>query len=216
VYGSEHRRVPVATTSGIVILAASFGGLRAIRAVLAALPVAFPLPIVVMLHRASAEVDDPLPRILTRSCLLPVRMGTDAGKLAAGTVTVLPAGREAGLADDGTLRLSPVGGQRLSADTLMRDAANYHGASAVAVVLTGKLADGADGARAIKRAGGMVIVQDPQDCAAPGMPTAALATGCVDHPLPLPIIGPMLIAIAMAPGAADLLRVPMAPWASAS
>jgi two-component system chemotaxis response regulator CheB len=210
-FDSEHRQVQAAP-AGLVVLAASFGGLSAIRTVLGALPDTFPLPVVVILHRGETS-GDPLTGILRRGCRLPVQEGFDGARLAAGTVTVLLTGRRTALAADGTLRQRLAPGSRVSADAAMRDAACHYGASAIAVVLTGKLSDGAAGVQAVKRAGGIVIVQDPAECAAPGMPTAALATGCVDHRLPLAMIGPTLIALAMAPGAADLLRVPMAPWA---
>jgi two-component system, chemotaxis family, protein-glutamate methylesterase/glutaminase len=83
----------------------------------------------------------------------------------------------------------------------------------LAVILTGRLSDGAAGVRAVRRAGGRVLVQDPDDAQAPGMPSAALATGCVEHALPLSLVAPALVAYTMAPGAADLLAVPVPPWA---
>jgi two-component system chemotaxis response regulator CheB len=46
------------------------------------------------------------------------------------------------------------------------------------------------------------------------MPLAALATGCVDLVLPLARLPHALIALTMAPGAADLFRVPPPPWAN--
>ena len=49
---------------------------------------------------------------------------------------------------------------------------------------------------------------------AAGMPIAATATGCVDFVLPLERIAPALIALTMAPGGADLLRVPPSSWAA--
>jgi two-component system chemotaxis response regulator CheB len=58
-----------------------------------------------------------------------------------------------------------------------------------------------------------VFVQDPDDAEAPGMPNAALATGCVEHALPLALVAPALVSYVMAPGAADLLAVPVPPWA---
>jgi two-component system chemotaxis response regulator CheB len=81
-------------------------------------------------------------------------------------------------------------------------------------VLTGRLDDAAAGVRALKRRGGRAIVQDPATAQAPEMPLAALATGCADLVMPLAHIAPALIALAMAPGAADLFRVPPAPWAN--
>ncbi|MFN2561212.1 MAG: chemotaxis protein CheB [Jatrophihabitans sp.] len=200
----EHNPEPGTTTaSRVVVIAASFGGLQAIRTVLATLPEAFPAPIAVVLHRAVAPAD-PLARILARDCQLAVRAAANLAPLLAGTVAVFPAGHRCGVAPNHRVRVRPADGQRLSADLVMQDAAHHYQAGTIGVVLTGKLADGAQGVRGVKRAGGTVIVQDPAECAAAGMPTAALATGCVDHTLPLAMIGPTLIALAMAPGVAEL------------
>ena len=46
------------------------------------------------------------------------------------------------------------------------------------------------------------------------MPSAALATGCVDLVMPLNHLPHALITLTMAPGAADLFRVPPSPWAT--
>jgi two-component system chemotaxis response regulator CheB len=178
------------------LLAASFGGLAAIRTVLAALPSTFPLPLVMILHRAAGPAD-PLVQILARSTQLAVMAATDGGRLVPGTAIVLPSHQRVRLPGDGTIRLGARDGSPLAADDVMHDAAVRYGAGALAAVLTGKLSDGAAGAQAMKRAGGTVIVQTPLDCAAPGMPTAALATGCVDHQLRLSRIGPMLVMLTM-------------------
>jgi two-component system chemotaxis response regulator CheB len=45
------------------------------------------------------------------------------------------------------------------------------------------------------------------------MPSAAIATGCVDFVLPLQRIGHALVSLVMWPGAAELLRVATPPWA---
>jgi two-component system, chemotaxis family, protein-glutamate methylesterase/glutaminase len=46
------------------------------------------------------------------------------------------------------------------------------------------------------------------------MPTAAMATGCIDFVIPLDRLGAALIALTMAPGGADLLAVPSPAWAA--
>jgi len=74
---------------------------------------------------------------------------------------------------------------RPAADTLFRSVASGYGEDALAVVLTGTGSDGAEGAEAVKSAGGRVVVQDPESSEHAGMPTAAIATGCVDEVLPL-------------------------------
>jgi two-component system, chemotaxis family, protein-glutamate methylesterase/glutaminase len=59
------------------------------------------------------------------------------------------------------------------------------------------LYDGAAGAKAVKRRGGIVLAQDPATARAPSMPSSAIATGCVDHVLAPEQIAPALIALTM-------------------
>ncbi|MGY1779294.1 chemotaxis protein CheB [Geodermatophilus sp. SYSU D01036] len=194
---------------GVVVLAASAGGVRALRTVLAGLPRDFPTPVLVVQHRAAGTTDVLVP-LLCAAADLPVRAAA-AGPLRAG-VSVLPAGTTGVLGPDGDLTLveHPTLG---TADRLMASAAGAYGPRVLAAVLTGRLDDGAAGVRAVRRAGGRVLAQDPADAEAPGMPSAALATGCVEHVLPLRLVAPALVAYAMAPGAAELLAVPLPPWA---
>jgi two-component system chemotaxis response regulator CheB len=193
----------------VVVLAASAGGVRALRTVVSGLPSDFPAPVLVVQHRGSGT-PELLADLLRARGNLPVHTATP-GALQPG-VTVLPAGTTAELRPDGRLSLRPCPTAR-TADELLTSAAAAFGPGVLAVVLTGRLSDGSAGVRAVRRAGGRVLVQDPDDAEAPGMPSAALATGCVEHALPLPLVAPALVAYAMAPGAADLFAVPLPPWA---
>lgn len=194
---------------GVVVLAASTGGVHALRTVVPALPATFPTPVVVVQHRGPGT-PELLTQLLRRPSSLPVRSAT-VGPLQQG-VTVLPAGCTADFGPDGTMTPRPAPTGR-TADGVLTSAAAAFGPRVLAVVLTGRLTDGAAGVSDVRRAGGRVLVQDPADAVAPGMPNAALATGCVEHALPLPLIAPALIAYTMAPGAAELLSVPVPPWA---
>jgi two-component system chemotaxis response regulator CheB len=208
-YGTGHN-----CPSGAVVLGSSFGGLKALQSILPGLPTSFPLPVIVVNHRRGP---DALPRILRRRCDLPVDAIEPGYRLAAGRVAVAPPVGISRICEDGVVVAGEQAATRRmpdSVDRAFRAVAERFGTGAVAVVLTGRQADGADGVRLVKRAGGFVLVQDPADAAAPGMPMAALASGCADHRVPLRLIAPTLVAITMVPGARELLRVPAAPWAT--
>ena len=84
---------------------------------------------------------------------------------------------------------------RPSLDLLLVSMAETYGGACAAVVLTGTGRDGAAGVVAVKRAGGATIAQDPREAAFPGMPTAAIQTGCVEHVMGLATIAPLLVRL---------------------
>ena len=90
---------------------------------------------------------------------------------------------------------------RPAIDPLFRSAAVAYRARTVGVVLTGYLDDGTSGLLAIKRCGGLAIVQDPEDADYPDMPTSALTEVEVDYRLPLSKIGDTIRHIVEQPAA---------------
>jgi two-component system chemotaxis response regulator CheB len=70
------------------------------------------------------------------------------------------------------------------------------------------------GVRAVKGYDGRVLAQDATTSQAFDMPRASIATGCVDFVLPLDRLGTAIVALVTAPGAAELFRVPLPPWAT--
>lgn len=197
----------------VVTLVASFGGLAAVTAVLRALPAAFPAGVVVVQHGVRDERPERLANVLSSATTLPVQTAHTGIRLEPGPrVTVIPSGWSATLGQDRTLNLTEIE-PSFAGDILLSSLAPVLGPAAIAVVLTGRLSDGARGVRTIKRHGGRVLVQDPATARAEGMPTHAIATGCVDFVLPLDRIPQALIALTMAPGGAALLNVPIPAWA---
>ena len=161
----------------VVVIGASWGGMRALSRVLGDLPGDFPLPIAVAQHRDADAEDDLLARLLERHTELEVADADDKDPLEAGRVLLAPPGYHL-LLEDGSVALSvdePVQFSRPSIDVLFESAAMEHGARVVGIVLTGSNSDGAQGLRAIRDRGGYTIVQDPATAARAEMPQAALA-----------------------------------------
>ena len=204
--------VPRGGAFDLVVLAASQGGLAASRQILAALPQEFPAAVIMLQHRPPSAPDR-LPALFARHVSLPVNP-VEPGQLPQpGTVYVAPADRQLRLDPQGRFAPAELEDRLALADPLLCSAATAVGARAIAVVLSGRLKDGAAGVQAVKRAGGRVLVQDQASAECFDMPSAAIATGCVDFILPLATIAPALITLAMAPGAAAWLQVPVPPWA---
>jgi two-component system chemotaxis response regulator CheB len=188
---------------------ASLGGIAALSELIGSLPGSFPAPIIAVQHGGGER----LVELLARRAELDVRVASDEQPVPSSGVTVVPEGLAPTVCGDGLLRYERVGGGRRPVDRACQVLAGAFGPSLIGVVLTGKLDDGAQGVRAVKRAGGRVLVQDPTTAVAPGMPSAALATGCVDFVLPLKRLSCALVTLVMAPGAADLLVVAAPSWA---
>jgi two-component system chemotaxis response regulator CheB len=63
------------------------------------------------------------------------------------------------------------------------------------VVLSGSLGDGSAGLAVIKQAGGISIVQDPDEALFPSMPLAAIAGVDIDHVVRAAEIGPLIMSL---------------------
>ena len=180
----------------IVVIGASWGGLRALERILGDLPDGFPVPIVIAQHRDVDSDDDLLASLLNRYTDLCVVDADDKARLEPGSVLLSPPGYHV-LVADGCVELSvdaPVQFARPSIDVLFETAADEYGRRTIGVLLTGANADGAAGIAEIKRRGGRTIVQDPDTAERPEMPRAALAAMTPDEVAPLERIGVLLAA----------------------
>ncbi len=136
---------------------------------------------VVILHLAP-DHHSTLPQLLQHHSTMPVQVATDAVRLEADNVYVIPPGKHL-TAVDGQLRLTdlhPEHGKRAAVDVFFRSLADAQGPRAAAIVLSGANGDGAIGLKRIKERGGLTIAQDPGEAEHPSMPRSAIATGMVD------------------------------------
>lgn len=175
----------------IAAIASSAGGIQALSAVLGALSVPFPAPLLVVQH-LDRRHETVIANILGRHTDLPVKLADDRETLSPGVVYIAPPNHHLLIGDHDRLRLTGselVHFVRPSADLLFESISTHYGDRAVVVVLTGSGQDGATGVGKVKAKGGTVIVQDPQEAEFAGMPTAALEHTTADFVLTLGEIG---------------------------
>jgi two-component system chemotaxis response regulator CheB len=179
-----------------VVIASSTGGPRALNQLCSALPGDLPVPIILVQHNTSG-FDKGFVQWLNDCTPLEVRLAEEGeipvgGRLyAAPTDKHLLIGKDGFVFNDGEI----VNNQKPAADILFKSAAEYYGDGVISVVLTGMGADGAEGTRYIRQAGGITIAQDEETSLIYGMPKAAAETGCVDMVLPLGKIAQRLILL---------------------
>ncbi len=184
-----------------VAIGASAGGVQALSAILPALPVDYPLPVLVVVH-VPPDRDNALVPLFQSKCRVAVKEAEDKEPALPGVVYFAPSDYHLMVELDGSLALSSdehVNHSRPSIDVLFETAADAFGPGVAGVVLTGANSDGANGLRAILEAGGQGLVEDPAAAYAQAMPAAAVAACPAADVLPLPAIAPHLLSLAPVP-----------------
>jgi two-component system chemotaxis response regulator CheB len=177
----------------IVVVGTSSGGMEALRTLVAQIPDTFDAPIFIVQHMAADANANVLARLLDKNGPLACAIAKHGDGFRGGRIYVAPADSHLLLEKD--MMIVTKGARenryRPAIDPLFRSAAVAHGSRVISIVLTGNLDDGTEGTAAVKRCGGITIVQDPHDAAYPDMPRSALAAK-VDHCVPLHEIGALL------------------------
>jgi two-component system CheB/CheR fusion protein len=165
----------------VVGLGASAGGLEAFQTFLAAAPADTGLAYVLVQH-LDPNHESMLGELLARRTPMPVRQITDDMAIEPNCVYLIPPNASLTV-DKARLRLSSFAeprGFRRPIDVFFRSLAADQGANAACIVLSGTGGDGSEGLRAIKEAGGLTLVQEPNSAKYDGMPKSAVSTGLVD------------------------------------
>ena len=180
----------------IAVVGASAGGVEALRTLAAGLPAHFPAALFVVLH--IPPTSSLLPAILTRAGKLPAEHARDGDAVEDGRIYVAAPDYHL-LIEDDVMRLQRgprENGHRPAIDPLFRTAAMRYGPRVTGVILSGSLDDGINGLGAIKRLGGAVVVQDPDEALYPTMPRSAVEAGLADHIVPVAEIPELLVQLA--------------------
>jgi two-component system, chemotaxis family, protein-glutamate methylesterase/glutaminase len=170
----------------IVVIGSSAGGVEALRRFCRGLSEDFPASVFIAQH-LSPSARSALPQILDKAGPLPAATPEEGETVRPGRIYVAAPDRHMLLKDGRILmRRGPLENRtRPAADALFRSAAVAYGSRVIGVVLTGLLDDGTEGLIAIKKAGGLSVIQDPDDAEWPSMPRMAMERDHVDHCLPL-------------------------------
>jgi two-component system chemotaxis response regulator CheB len=190
-------RRDAATPARLVAIGGSTGAPGAVVEILRALPASFPAPVLLVIH-INEPFGSAFAEWLDGQSPLRVRYARDGDRPheLRGGVLMAPPGRHLVL-DGGALRLTN-GPERHSCipsvDVLFESVARHAGPDTLACLLTGMGRDGAQGLRAVQLAGGATIAQDEATSVVFGMPREAILLGAADQVLPLPQIGPALVA----------------------
>jgi two-component system chemotaxis response regulator CheB len=177
----------------VVAIGGSAGGIGALQSVVSSLPGDLGAPLLVVIHQWPGA-DSVLPSVLSRAGPLPALHARDKSPLEPGKIYIAPPDRHLML-QDGCVRayFGPNENRhRPSIDVLFRSVSQAYGDRAIGVLLSGADDDGAAGLHTIKQAGGVAIVQDPEEALFPEMPMSALRHFTPDYRLPVAEIGPAL------------------------
>ncbi|HET7849542.1 MAG TPA: chemotaxis protein CheB [Pseudolabrys sp.] len=180
----------------IIAVGASQGGVHALTALVSGFPADIPAAILIVQHIGPRPSF--LPDILSKAGPLPAIHPPNAKPLARGRIFVAPPDHHMTVLD-GVVRISRGPREnwaRPAIDPLFRSLAVSHAAQSVGVILTGALNDGTAGLYALRKAGGLAVVQRPDDAECPAMPVSALRHTGADFCVPLAEMAPLLTTIA--------------------
>lgn len=159
-----------------IVIGASAGGINALLTILSPLPEVLPIPIVTVLHVAEEKASR-LVEVFSHHLAANVAFAADKAYVGTDTVYFAAAGYHLSIENERWFSLSreePHLYSRPSIDFLFSSAAEAYGQALLAILMTGASDDGAEGLAAVARAGGITVVQNPEEAEFATMPQAAL------------------------------------------
>lgn len=169
----------------VVGIGASAGGLEALQYFFKGMPLKTGMAFVVIQH-LSPDYKSLMNELLARETKLDIHIASDGMDVQPDTIYLIPPRTNLSIFHNQLFleEQSPKKGVNLPVDVFFRSLALEKGKNAIGIVLSGTGSDGTLGVKAIKEAGGMVMVQDETSAKFDGMPRNAIATGIVDYVLP--------------------------------
>jgi two-component system chemotaxis response regulator CheB len=180
----------------VVVVGGSAGGVTAVKRLAAGLPEDFDAALFVTIHRGSG-LPAVLADILSTAGPLPAAMAQEGEPFARGRIYVAQPDHHLIVGRDHVhVRRGPRENRtRPAIDPMFRSAAVNCSTRVIGVLLSGLLNDGTSGLIAIRRCGGLAVVQDPSDALFGDMPRSAIEQGAADEIAPLAAIGDLLVRL---------------------
>ena len=179
----------------IVVLAASTGGPATVMRIAPGFTGDFPAAVILVQHMPAAFTTQYATQ-LAEFTGIRVKEAEANESLQPGTLYICPGGQHLRITPTGRIQLDGtsgrINGYLPSIDATMESVAAFAGPLSIAGILTGMGNDGAQGAAAIKAAGGLVLAQDEATCVIFGMPAEAIKAGAVDQVLSIDDIYPAI------------------------
>ena len=181
----------------VVVVGASAGGMGALSEFVGQLRIGMDAAVFIVMHLSKMGISDFLVHRLQPFTSLKCEIAIE-GSLIEGDHIYIASPNLHLLVKKGMILLGrgPEENRwRPSIDVLFRSAAAAYSNRTIGVVLTGSLDDGTAGMQAIKRSGGVCIVQDPNEAEYPDMPLSVLNSQEVDYCIPLVDMGEVIESI---------------------
>lgn len=184
------------TNRDVVTIGSSAGGVEALMKLASKLPKDLPASIFIVQHMAPNQ-PSVLADLLSHQGPVPAEMAMDRQEISPGRIYIAPPDHHL-LVDRSYTYITRGPRENMSrpaVDPLFRSAAVVHGPHVIGVILSGTLDDGTSGLLAVKRCGGVTIVQDPEDALYREMPQSALDLVETDHCVPLEDMAELLVGL---------------------
>jgi two-component system chemotaxis response regulator CheB len=178
-----------------IVIGGSAGSLDTLRAIARHFPADFPGSMFIVAHIGQSR--STLPDLLRKAGNLSASHPREEEPIRKSHIYVAPPDRHL-LIEDGKVCLSRGPREhftRPAIDPLFRSAASASGPRTIGVVLSGGGSDGAAGLDAIRRSGGVTVVEDPSEAAFPDMPLIAASIGKPDYLAPAAKIPALLLRL---------------------
>jgi two-component system chemotaxis response regulator CheB len=181
----------------VIVIGASAGGVEALSTLFEALDSGLPAIVGTALHRHPV-FNLNLAKVLGRRAAIRMREPDHDEPMTSATIYLAPRDHHMVFLDGrvGLNRGPKEHFTRPAIDPLFISASEVYGPRVVGVLLSGGGSDGVAGLIAIKRRGGITMVQDPKEAKIPIMPMTAVKQDHVDFILPLDGIAEMLERLA--------------------